>query len=844
MSSRDGQAAELAIDADDGNADETGSTDHRFDGHVECYGYSSTAGGWLFYGWLARRDRPAPERCVVTAHFPACSLSRRGVCLFYRREDLQGRGHGFVAFLRDRTVAASDPLASLGIDVEGERYHLDPASNEAPVSESRLESNLAWIVTQVDEEAPQGLPGIPHALVFPFDLLVPGEGMYRPESLLHRLGREELRVEEAAPRHDHAADAGIPPGAADFPVGALIANAGAGRVAGATPPVAPDPAGGGEDPHPPDIIEAPKVSLRFDAGKPVAGFAIDRVVRHERLLVVEGWCIGDRAVTLQGADGTRLPATLDVFQRRDVVRAYDLDEGACTGFILAHPLAEPLGALTLRLAEAGLTLPLDLGEKPAGLDLVEAVVLQHAARARFLLDAARAAPAWAALILRQIGPPPEGFLGAAGHIEQAGAIAGVGGLVVGWSIGLPPHEVVAVADDGTMRSLAEASRWHRTDVADAYAKDFGTFSFDAGFLVGLHGPVGIGRIVSLVVLAPGGAYLLSQVRWEAAPIDPVSYARWAFDFPTSMQGFSRRIEQHDAPILGALIKARNRGIASVRSRVLDFGAPRRDPTTSIIVPLYGRFDFMQHQLLEFDSDAGRMRHAEVIYVVDDPRIADDVAGFAEMMSHVVDMPFRVVLGAVNRGYAGANNLGVAVAGAADLLFLNSDVIPTAPGWLDVVAAALADPAVGAVGARLHNHNMSLQHDHMAFEWDGSWQAYLNKHPGAGLRPAPPVSQPVPCRMVTAACLLMSRALYDEVGGFDDEFLIGDFEDSDLCLKVGQRGRTIVSVQDVGLVHLERQSFSGVGSNSFREKVARYNAARHQKRWGSLIASFETGIGPQ
>jgi O-antigen biosynthesis protein len=72
---------------------------------------------------------------------------------------------------------------------------------------------------------------------------------------------------------------------------------------------------------------------------------------------------------------------------------------------------------------------------------------------------------------------------------------------------------------------------------------------------------------------------------------------------------------------------------------------------------------------------------------------------------------------------------------------------------------------------------------------------------------------------------------------DEEYLVGDFEDSDLCLKVRRSGYDIGCLQQNGLIHLERQSFSSIGAEMFRDRVARYNAWRHQMKWGSYISEL-------
>ena len=88
--------------------------------------------------------------------------------------------------------------------------------------------------------------------------------------------------------------------------------------------------------------------------------------------------------------------------------------------------------------------------------------------------------------------------------------------------------------------------------------------------------------------------------------------------------------------------------------------------------------------------------------------------------------------------------------------------------------------------------------------------------------------------VTGACMALRRSDYDQVGGWDTGFLIGDFEDSDLCLKLRQAGLSSAYLPSVELTHLERQSFRLLGEGDYRTKVVIYNALRHQQRWQGLL----------
>jgi GT2 family glycosyltransferase len=88
--------------------------------------------------------------------------------------------------------------------------------------------------------------------------------------------------------------------------------------------------------------------------------------------------------------------------------------------------------------------------------------------------------------------------------------------------------------------------------------------------------------------------------------------------------------------------------------------------------------------------------------------------------------------------------------------------------------------------------------------------------------------------VTGACLVIERDTFDAAGAWDTGYLIGDFEDSDLCLKLRANGLRVAYVPRVQLTHLERQSFKLLGQDDFRQKVVVYNAVRHQSRWADAL----------
>jgi GT2 family glycosyltransferase len=571
---------------------------------------------------------------------------------------------------------------------------------------------------------------------------------------------------------------------------------------------------------------------RNAAGQPVRGLAIDRWVYSNGALLLSGWVIGvDTEHTPAGSGESTLDVKVAVFQRPDVEHGFPTLRASARGLLAVVTLGE-----TDNFTLFGF--PLQLPPRQEADDACEVFLLEHRPRFGFLLrNLPDDCPEYA-IAAAQAPPAPETYKRARGFLEQARGVPDHGGLVIGWAVHLPGVDLVLLDQAGRVVPLDGAIRWYREDIVEAFGRDFGNYTFNAGMLQAWRLPFKIGAEIRMVALDGDAAYVLATSRWDAAPSEPSSFARWAFELPTPLDQFPQRMERHDGAIIESLIARDRSSWRNAAPEVHAYGTPVENPKCSIVVPLYGRFDFMLNQMLEFSEDEQIRQGADLIYVIDDPRIASHVIQQAWLLFEANRVPFRLVVASENRGFAGANNLGISVSRAPTLLLLNSDVIPVEPGWLGKMLAAIERGRdVGIVGARLFYPNGSIQHDGMAFQWEPSWNAFLNKHPRSGMEAAVGAEAGTNHVAVTAACLMIRRATYDAVGGLDEGFLIGDFEDSDLCLKVKQQGFRIVCLSDVNLTHLERQSFTGIGANGFRERVARYNAWRHQRRWSKSIEAL-------
>jgi ADP-heptose:LPS heptosyltransferase/GT2 family glycosyltransferase len=155
-----------------------------------------------------------------------------------------------------------------------------------------------------------------------------------------------------------------------------------------------------------------------------------------------------------------------------------------------------------------------------------------------------------------------------------------------------------------------------------------------------------------------------------------------------------------------------------------------------------------------------------------------------------------------------NNAGARAASGAVLLFLNDDVEARDPGWLAALLEQALRPEVGVVGARLLYPDGKLQHAGIALSPTGGLHSHRflpEGHPG-------PFGRAVSLRnvsAVTGACLMVRRAVFEQVGGFDEAHAVIN-NDVDFCLRVRDAGLEVVCTPHAELVHHELASRAGLG----------------------------------
>ena len=278
-----------------------------------------------------------------------------------------------------------------------------------------------------------------------------------------------------------------------------------------------------------------------------------------------------------------------------------------------------------------------------------------------------------------------------------------------------------------------------------------------------------------------------------------------------------------ADLLKAFLKACGESIVDVmphkiRSEgyILSWAIPKNLSCT-IIVPTRDRADLLELCLSSVMATSGKS--VDLHWVVMDngstePRLFSLLQAWQEELGE----RFHSFQDCRPFNWSQLNNYAVQRCQADLLLFLNNDVEARQPGWLEVMAAQALRPAVGCVGAVLLYPDGTLQHAGVVVGMHGGAD-----HAYRGLLPNHNVHRGRSAYLtdwgaVTGACMMLERELFQRIGGFDPALPV-EFNDVDLCLRLGQLGYRHVIDPGATLIHHESQSRDAQDSSTAASALA-------------------------
>ena len=240
---------------------------------------------------------------------------------------------------------------------------------------------------------------------------------------------------------------------------------------------------------------------------------------------------------------------------------------------------------------------------------------------------------------------------------------------------------------------------------------------------------------------------------------------------------------------------------------------------SIIIPTRDRLSLLHACIMSIESKT-EYRDFEII-IVDNGSQNPATLDYLKRTRHTVirdNRPFN---------FSRLNNTAAGMVDGEYLLLLNNDTEVISSEWLSAMIEHAQRPEVGAVGAKLIYPQGLIQHAGVILGLGGvadHSQKLVEGREGTGYSNFPNVVRNYTA--VTAACMMIRRSLYDEVGGMNEEDLPVAFNDVDLCLRLRRLGYLIVYTPYATLYHKESASR---GFDVNEREVSYFSGA-----WGSDI----------
>jgi len=253
---------------------------------------------------------------------------------------------------------------------------------------------------------------------------------------------------------------------------------------------------------------------------------------------------------------------------------------------------------------------------------------------------------------------------------------------------------------------------------------------------------------------------------------------------------------------------------------------------SIIILVKNRYGLLRNCIRSIEEKT-IYRNYEIVVVdngSDDPRTVE----------YLRTLPYKVIRHDAPYNFSELNNVGASHSAGEHLLFLNNDTQIVNSDWLSSMLEHSQRQEVGAVGTKLLFPDGRIQHAGIVLGLFGVCE-HIHKFDDARLSGYLGALTSVRnYSAVTAACVMIRRSVFDEVGGFDERLAV-NYNDVDLCLRIRKQGYLIVYTPYAEIIHLEhatRRTVGEVRAEAFPEDTKLF-----LERWGETIRKGDPYYNP-
>ena len=255
-----------------------------------------------------------------------------------------------------------------------------------------------------------------------------------------------------------------------------------------------------------------------------------------------------------------------------------------------------------------------------------------------------------------------------------------------------------------------------------------------------------------------------------------------------------------------------------------------DPLVSIIIPNYEHADVLK-KCIDSLFEVNTYQNIEIIIIENNSKEQKTFDYYASLEKNHHNV--KVVKWDGTFNFSAINNYGVKYAKGEYLLFLNNDTEVINPDSISEMLGTCMRKNVGVVGSKLLYADNTIQHDGVVIGFAGYARHVLNgiegvKEPGFMMR----AQLNCDYSAVTAACMMTKKSLFEEIGGFDEQFVVA-CNDIDYCLQVREKNQLVVLNRFSVWHHFESKSR---GYENSLDKVKRFDdeVERWQEKWKDIL----------
>ena len=263
------------------------------------------------------------------------------------------------------------------------------------------------------------------------------------------------------------------------------------------------------------------------------------------------------------------------------------------------------------------------------------------------------------------------------------------------------------------------------------------------------------------------------------------------------------------------------------------------PLVSIIIPNKDHVDDLS-RCVESIINLSTYDNYEIVIVENNSETAEIRTYYEEISRHP---RVQVVEYKGDFNYSKINNFGVQYAKGEYLLLLNNDTEVITPDWMEELLMYAMRKDVGVVGAKLYYPDKTIQHAGIVIGL-GAHRTAGHTHyriPEANVGYMGRLCYAQDVTAVTGACMMVAKALYEELGGLDESFTVA-LNDVDFCLRVREKGLLNIFTPFAELYHYESKSR---GSDKKDERALRYQqeSDRFRVKWADALAKGDPYYNP-